>query len=43
MDDGRSMVVTDTKERQKALAAALAQAQPQEGALAHTHGEALGA
>ena len=31
MDDGRSMVVTDTKERQKALAAALAQIEKQFG------------
>ena len=31
MDDGRSMLVTDTKERQKALAAALAQIEKQFG------------
>ena len=31
MDDGRSMVVTDSKERQKALAAALAQIEKQFG------------
>ncbi|HET9025470.1 MAG TPA: recombinase RecA, partial [Burkholderiaceae bacterium] len=31
MDDGRSMVVTDNKERQKALAAALAQIEKQFG------------
>jgi len=31
MDDGRSMMVTDTKERQKALAAALAQIEKQFG------------
>ncbi|MGH6624903.1 MAG: recombinase RecA, partial [Burkholderiaceae bacterium] len=31
MDDGRSMLVTDTKERQKALAAALQQIEKQFG------------